>query len=85
MLNRLLSPFSKTKTNDTTTNNQPNNDEQSEQQTNYSITIENNMTKIEKILYTMPRIYVNEGDTIFHPQNWNISMFEIGRPLGRGK
>ena len=43
------------------------------------------MTKIEKILYTMPRIYVNEGDTIFHPQNWNISMFEIGRPLGRGK
>lgn len=22
---------------------------------------------------------------IFHPQDWNISRFEIGRPLGRGK
>jgi serine/threonine protein kinase len=33
----------------------------------------------------MPKIVVSQSQKLFHPQEWSIDRFEIGRPLGRGK
>ena len=33
----------------------------------------------------MPKAALNFGGKVFHPQEWSIDRFEIGRPLGRGK
>lgn len=36
-------------------------------------------------IYRMPVASVSSEELIFEPSEWNISRFEIGRPLGQGK
>lgn len=37
------------------------------------------------MLYLTPKASLGPNQLLFHPQDWNLGRFEIGRPLGRGK
>lgn len=45
----------------------------------------NQLTLENELLYMMPKVLLGAQEKLFHPQDWSIGMFEIGRPLGSGQ
>lgn len=49
------------------------------------MTVKDPYTEHQDTLYVTPMYQVPSRELLFHPSNWHIRKFEIGRPLGRGK
>lgn len=83
--NRCLEPFKKVKFDAKTLANEEEVNKKEENPEYLSIMYHNSLTSEDQLLYVTPKSCLGPNDKLFHPQDWNLSMFDIGRPLGRGK